>query len=302
MVNSSIIDALSALGEVTPMKSLADVHAEIGMVFGLEDQDLARRMARGIVSSCMESEVIGPYYEAIIELDTPDKERLFAIALRGTEANAWLADWIVGQLGDLSDAETRAAVEEFVARSDPREWFAVHSGMGATIEALALLVRSGLPLPEPTDPEAIGGAWHATQQIMMEAIARATGQESGQRSAAHAWELLTGPQRAVLASVLSNVRQGRSSLNDDGLDVFELVVTSMPPAAVDALAWSMEHLDALRPLGRFDHGLPNTIVELLDRFGDQRAAVTLRRFTEDPHVGAAAASAVRAIEARAAAR
>jgi hypothetical protein len=299
IVNGSIIDALSALGEVTPIKSLADIHTEIETVFAVEDQDLARRMARGIVSSCMESEVIGPYYEAITELDKTDKQRLFTMALRGTEADAWLADWIVGELGDLSDPETKAAVEKFVARSDPRGWFAVHSGMGAIIEALKLLVRDDVPLPEPTEPEAVGGAWHATQQIMMEAIARAAGRQPESRSAAQAWELLTGPQRAVLASILSNVHQGRSSLNGDGLDVFELVITSMPPAAVDTLVWSLEHLDALQSLGRFDHGLLDTIVELLGRFGDQRAAATLRRFTEQPAVGAAAASAVRAIEARA---
>ncbi len=73
----------------------------------------------------------------------------------------------------------------------------------------------------------------------------------------------------------------------------------MPRAGVDALIWSLEHPDQVRPLGRPDMDLRRDIIELLGRLGDPKTAEALRRFTGERDIGEAAATAIRAIEARA---
>lgn len=149
-LNSAIIDALSALGEITPARTLDDVVAEITAVLEMEDASLRAQMAYGIVSYQFETEALGPYYEAVCELSAAERERLLVLALKGSDSGCW-DHWILGEFKDLSSRDVRRAVTAYVARADPARWLSQQEGMAAVITALRLLVLDGAPLPEPAE-------------------------------------------------------------------------------------------------------------------------------------------------------
>jgi hypothetical protein len=93
LLNGSIIEALSALGDVTPARDLDDVNAEIATVLGMQHEPLGRKMAYGIVPAQFETEAIGPYFEAVQDLVACDRERLLAMALQDDETDG-LAIWL----------------------------------------------------------------------------------------------------------------------------------------------------------------------------------------------------------------
>lgn len=298
-LNGSIIEALSALGDITPMRSVDDITREIDTVLGMKGHPEGPKLAYGIVSSQFETEAIGPYYEAISELPNADRQRLLAMALVGCDAGAFYADYILNELDDLSDPDARAAVIAFVARAAPSDWLMAQSGMEAVVRALGLLLTAGLPLPEPEAGGSPDPAWRAAMTVILGALDDAAGGQVDRRSVDAAWAALTGPRRDTLASLLFNLhgipRFGRGDLPD----VQELVIANMPSVGVDVLVWSLEHPDRVRSLCRFDYGWRRRVVDVLARRGDRRAADVLRRLVNDPEIGEAAVAAVRAIETRA---
>lgn len=298
MLNSSIIEALSALGDLTPERDVDDITAEIHAVLRMQDDPLGARMAYGIVTSQFETDAIGPYYEAVHALSDRDRERLLAIALGGDDVGWLTIGWILGEIEDLADPYTRAAVINYVARANPSNWLSAQWGMQAVVRALRLLVDAGVPLPDAVDGGSTDPAWRASLTVIMGTLA-SVGDEPNDLQAQDApWVALLDEHRDVLASLLLNLRQMRN-LSDDAEDVHELVLAAMPAAGMDVLIWSLEHPDRTRSLCQHDHGVRDYVIDLLGRIGDRRAADVLRRFVDEPGLGEAAAAAVRAIETRA---
>ena len=298
-LNGSIIEALSALGDITPTRTVDDITGEIAAVLGMKDCPEGPKLAYGIVSNQFETEAIGPYHEAIYELPDTDRQRLLAMALAGCDAGAFYADYILNELDDLSDPVARTAVIAFVARAAPSNWLMAQSGMEAVVRALDLLSSAGLPLPEPEGGGSTDPAWRAAMNVIVGALDGTAGRHVDRRSVDAAWAALTGPRRDTLASLLFNLhgipRFGRRRVPH----VQELVIASMPNEGVDGLVWSLEHPDRVRSLCRFDYGWRRRVVDLLARLGDRRAADVLRRLVNDPEIGVAVGAAVRAIESRA---
>ena len=88
-LNGSIIDALSAFGEITPARTLDEVLAEIATVLEMEDASERARMAYGIISDQFETDALGPYYEAVCTPSAADRERLLVLALEGSGSGCW---------------------------------------------------------------------------------------------------------------------------------------------------------------------------------------------------------------------
>lgn len=295
-LNGSIIDALSALGEITPARTLDEVQAEIADVLAMEDESLRARMAYGIVACQFETDALGPYYEAVCELSAADRERLLVLALEGNDSGTWV-DWILGEFKDLSSPDVRRRVAAFVASADPERWPGQREGMAAVITALRLLAADGAGLPEPAEGGCTDPARRAALTIIMGTLTDIAGTASDAQAVADAWATLLGEQRDAFASFLSNLHGARVIDSDPG--VYERVLAAVPAEGVEVLIWSLEHHEQTRPLARWDHDLPGRIVEWLGQIGDRRAAEVLRRFTSEPGIGEAAAAAVRQIEARA---
>jgi hypothetical protein len=234
----------------------------------------------------------------VSELSAADRERLLALALTGSDAGSFYADWILSEFDDLDDPTTRAAVQDYVSRADPSNWYAPQSAMQGVVIALSLIAKADLPLPAPVNGGSADPAWRASMTVIMGALAERSGLPIDRREVEGAWAVLVGEHRDFLAGLLTILRS-LHRLHAEDHQVFELVLGAMPAAGVDALVWSVEHPDQVRSVSRVDLGLRNNLTDLLGRLGDGRAAEALRRFTDDPEIGEAAANAVRAIEARA---
>ena len=115
---------------------------------------------------------------------------------------------------------------------------------------------------------------------------------------ADAWDTLLGEERNRLASLLLHLRQMHGIRTAEPESVHELVLAAMPHDGLAVLVWSVEHLDEVRSLSRYDHDLARYLVNVLGQIGDRSAASALRRLANDPTVGQIAAVAVRTIEAR----
>jgi hypothetical protein len=299
ILNGSIVEALSALGDVTPARDVDDITAEIEIVLTLQQDPIGQKMAYGIVANQFECDAIGPYSEAIHALPDADRETLLAMALQGGDADSLFADWIPGQFDDLSNPVTRAAVVAYLARTEPSSWWSPQSRMGGLVAALRLLVADGAPLPDAVDGGNTDPAWRASMTVIMGALADAVGGTVDEQAVVASWKALVGEHRGALASLLSNLRHMHGTRSHEPGEVHELVVAAMPADGIDVLVWSLQHPDQVRSLCGHDLGLRSYVISMLGRLGDRRAADVLRRLADDPEDGEAAAVAVRSIETRA---
>jgi hypothetical protein len=294
MLNSAIIEAQAALGELEPVKDVADVTAEIAAVLASEDYEIASQMAYGIVGKQFETEIIGPYYEVVSGLAPDQRRRLLAMALDGSEGDGFWVGWIIDEFEDLEDVAVRAAVERFIAGTDPTAWFNPQGALEAVIGALRLLAQADRPLPGPANEGAADPAWRACLAVIAAACA---GGEAPQRLAA-SWPALLRDHSSVVASLLHALGSVIGMHVDDTAQIPAQVLASMPADGVDVLIWGLENPDLVQPLVGFDRDSRPYVVGTLGRIGDPRAADALRRFVDDPALGEAAELAVRAIENR----
>lgn len=289
MLNSARLEALGALGGVQPANTEEDIAAEIETTLSMKGDPLADKRAYGIISSQFESEIIGPYYEVVSSLPPEQRLQLLAMALDGCEYG-WTTDaFILDEIKDLTVPEVRDAVDRYVARFDPEESMMPQTAMQATMRAITLLARAGLPVPESSVGER-DPAW----QSAMEVMSAAAGEDD--ERLADAWKRFAAEHPDAVASFVGKLR-GIRRMNEGGA-LLERLEGAMPPAAVDALVDALEHPARVHSIGGRDFDLRRDIVAKLAEIGDQRAAEALRRFADDPEIGREAAEAVRAIEAR----
>jgi hypothetical protein len=291
MLNGAQLEALAALGGVQPVNTAEDIRAEIEATLSMKGNPLADRQAYGIFSAQFESEIIGPYYEVVSALPPDQRLQLLAMALDGCEYG-WMTDaYILEEIKDLAVPEVRDAVGRYVARFGHEESMSPQFSMQATMRAITLLTRAGIRVPESSAGER-DPAW----QDAMDLMSAAAGE--GDEVLAGAWERFAARHPGAVASFVGKLK-GVRRLNEDGALLLERLESSMPGVAVDALIDSLEYPERVQPVGGRDFDLRRDVVATLADVGGQRAAEVLRRFADDPEVGAAATEAVRAIESRA---
>lgn len=131
----------------------------------MKGDPLADKRAYGIISSQFESEIVGPYYEVVSTLPTEQRFQLLAMALDGCEYG-WTTDaFILDEIKDLTVPEVRDAVGRYVARFGPEECMSPLFSMQATMRAITLLARAGLPVPESSVGER-DPAWQSAMELM----------------------------------------------------------------------------------------------------------------------------------------
>lgn len=289
MLNSARLEALSALGSVQPANTEQDIAAEIAATLSMRGDALANKRAYGIVSSQFESDIVGPYYEVVSTLPPEQRLQLLAMALDGCEYG-WTTDtFILDEIKDLAVPEVRDAVSRYVARFNPDESFSPQEAMHATMRAITLLTRAGLPVPESS-----GGTRDPAWQSAMELMSAAAGNDDG--VFADMWERFAAEHHDSVASFVGKLK-GVRRMNEGGA-LLERLEGAMPQVAVDALVDALEHPARVHSIGGRDFDLRRDVVAKLAEVGDRRAAGVLRRFSDDPEIGREAAEAVRAIEAR----
>jgi len=289
MLNSLRLEVLGALGRVQPANTEEDIAAEIEATLSMKGDPLADKRAYGIISSQFESEIIGPYYEVVSTLPPEHRLQLLAMALDGCEYG-WTTDtFILDEIKDLTVPEVRDAVSRYVARFSPDECMSPQEATHATMRAITLLTRAGLPVPESSVGER-DPAW----QSAMELMGAAAGEDN--EVLAHAWERFAVEYPDAVASFVGKLK-GVRRMNEGGA-LLRRLEGAMPQAAVDALVDALEHPERIHSIGGRDFDLRRDIVAKLAEIGERRAAEALRRFADDPEIGREATEAVRAIEAR----
>jgi hypothetical protein len=282
---------MGALGGVQPANTEEDIAAEIKATLSMRGNPMADKLAYGIISNQFESEIVGPYYEVVSTLPPEHRLQLLAMALHGCEYG-WTTDtFILDEIKDLTVPEVRDAVSRYVARFNPDECMSPQEAMHATMRAITLLTRAGLPVPESSVGER-DPAW----QSAMELMGAAAGDDD--EALADAWEGFAVGHSDAVASFVGKLK-GVRRMNEGGA-LLERLEGAMPQVAVDALVDALEHPERVHSIGGRDFDLRPDIVAKLTEIGDQRAAEALRRFADDPEIGQAATEAVRAIEARSA--
>jgi hypothetical protein len=289
MLNSLRLEVLGALGRVRPANTEEDIAAEIEATLSMKGDPLADKRAYGIISSQFESEILGPYYEVVSTLPSEKRLQLLAMALDGCEYG-WTTDaFILDEIKDLTVPEVRDAVGRYVARFGPEECMSPHFSMQATMRAITLLTRAGLPVPESSVGER-DPAW----QSAMELMSAAAGEDD--EVLADGWERFAVDHPDAVASFVGKFTSVRRM--SEGGALLRRLEGAMPQGAVDALVNALEHPERIHSIGGRDFDLRRDIVAKLAEIGDRRAAEALRRFADDPEIGREATEAVRAIEAR----
>jgi hypothetical protein len=289
MLNSARLEALGALGGVQPANTKEDIAAEIEATLSMKGDPLADKRAYGIISSQFESEIVGPYYEVVSTLPPEKRLQLLAMALDGCEYG-WTTDaFILDEIKDLTVPEVREAVGRYVARFGPEECMSPHFSMQATMRAITLLARAGLPVPESSVGER-DPAW----QSAMELMSAAAGEDD--ELLADAWERFALEHPDSVASFVGKLTSVRRM--SEGGALLQRLEGAMPQAAIDALVDALEHPDRIHSIGGRDFHPRRDIVARLTEIGNRRAAEALRRFADDPEIGREATEAVRAIEGR----
>jgi hypothetical protein len=291
--SSGVVEALSAFGVLEPAHDLDDLTERIREILTKPDDRLHRQLAYSAIAGQFESEVVGPYYEAIEHLSERDRHSLFVMALYGGEVDGIAMDWLLEQFDDVSDPTTRLALVAYVGRVNPKEWFSAQRGMASFVRAVQLLTAAGVELPEPIS-DSVGSPWPASVELIRAAMVT----DETDVAINNAWGAMLVTHPNAIASLLSSLWSARA-LEPQPREVHDRILNTMPDGGVRALAVAVEHPDTLESLLRWDRGTREHAVELLGRVGDRSVTDVLRRLVDDPAVGQAAAAAVRSIEARA---
>lgn len=291
--SSGVAEALSALGALDPAHDLDDLTERIHEILTRPEDQIHRQLAYSAVACQFESDVVGPYYEAIGLLSDRDRHSLCVMALHGGETDGIAMGWLLEQFDEVSDPETRSALLAYVARADPKKWISVQRGMASFVRSVHLLTAAGIELPEPIS-DSIEPAWQASVALIRSAMVAG----DGKAAMNDAWGTLLATHPNAIASLLFNLWSARA-LERRPSEVHDRILTVMPDSGLEALAMAVERPGSLQSLVRWERGVREHAVELLARVGDRSVTGVLRRHADDPVVGRAAAAAVRSIEARA---
>jgi hypothetical protein len=290
MLSSAVVEALAVLGELEPIRDRDDIGEEIARVLAAPHDPLACQLAAGIVSNQFENDVVGPYYEAVSELAPDDRQRLLTMALTVDGFDGFNAAWIVNELEDLSDAYTRATVENCLASANPEKWFMPHEGMEATVAALGLLARANRPLPKSSAGGSTDPGWRAGLLLLLAAQADDRSRLDG------AWTTMLEDHRHLLPGLLASAHRTHHLDRGRNVELHSKLMDSMPDDAIPALLEAIASPEALRPLCRHDGDVRGYLIDLMARLGEPRATPVLRRLADDRTYGSRAATAVRVIE------
>lgn len=293
-LGSAVVEALAALGGIEPTTTVDDLLAQLRVTLSRPDDPLHCRLAAGSISSQFEEQdVVGPWYAAIEALAEDERALLFAMALRGCQADEIHVGWLLEQLDGLEEPRLRTAMLDFVGRIDPHAWHSKQWGTASTIRAVKLIAEAGLPRPTTQAAEQ-RSAWECFLDVLYALFAA-----DDDASKRHAGELLDEHEE-VVADLLAHLGSARIAMVDGDDHLEAALVDALGSGLVAALIRSLEHPERLRSPFRFiwEDDRARRTVETLGRIGNGRTADVLRRFADDRSVGPAAVAAVREIEAR----
>jgi hypothetical protein len=191
MLSSILVEALGACDALEPMNTLDQIRAEIEAVLAEPDNPLAWSMASGIYYRQFEEEdVVGPYFEAVAELDDRRKLQLCVMAARA--GREWQPGWVLREIADRADMIDGAGREVLrAAATTVADGLMPQEAVQAHLEGLRGWARIADALPDPVGSDGDIGrrAWRLVDELIfrLERGDPATGEE-----AARCWQELLG--------------------------------------------------------------------------------------------------------------
>ena len=213
MLSSILVEALAACDAIEPMSTLDQIRAQIEAVLAEPDNPLAWSMAASIFYSQFEQEdVVGPYFEAVAELDDRPKLQLCVMARRAELSDNFAAQpgWLLREIADraeMTDEAGREVLRE-AATTVADSWMPQET-VHAHLEGLRGWARIAEALPDPggSDSDIGRRTWRLVDELIfrLDRDDPATGDE-----AARCWQELLGRCAPAAIDVLFMIRSAHA--------------------------------------------------------------------------------------------
>jgi hypothetical protein len=301
-LSSMVVEALAACDAIEPMRTLDQIRAQIDAVLAQPDSPDAWALASGIYYGQFEREnIVGPYGEAIAELDDRRKLQLCVMAARAGSRELQ-PGWVLREIADraeLTDDAGREVLREAASTIITDSVFPVDAVL-AHLEGLRGWARIADRLPGPSDSDGDVGqrAWRLVDELIfgLERDEPLTGDE-----AARCWQELCGPCASAAVGALSMVQDASvfGSYLHQRSQPYDRLAEAYPDQLRALLQWGLPNRDRLAPTaGGWAGELSRYMMGELGRVGDLATVTLLHAYLPDPEFGPLAVDAIRRIERR----
>jgi hypothetical protein len=303
-LQSLFIETLAAYDGIEPARTLAAIHDELEEVLSRPDDPDAQRRAYHLFSAQFEDEsVLGPYSEAIGELEQERYYQFCLMAAQQIPPYSICGDILLRTLGEKLSPHNRLAVEAVrrYATSIDLDSPVMHEAVAVHMEALYAWSTISDQLPQPSqsdDPGPAARAWRLVDSLLLAAFIRHT--EPVVHEAI--WdELKTIP--TVTAEVFYHLARCRlAGMMSSNPPVLAHIREAFPNQLRELLLIALtrrHHAEPVISRGIFSlTERDRFIIDALGQVGDAEVAAVLRRYLTEAELGRSAVTAIRAIEAR----
>jgi hypothetical protein len=299
-LSSTLVEALAACDAMEPINSLESIREDIAAVLAAPDEPAAWAAASGIFYAQFEPEdILGPFAEAVSELDDAAALRLYTMAARDG-APTFSREWLLREVADRAAIADEAAtgVLREAASTVPTGWQA-HYAVRAHVEGLRGWAVLSDQLPDAQPAEGIvARAWRLVDQFVF-AVFRDE-REGGQQEAAGWGELLDLCAPAAVDVLYRLCSADAAMYRAGAVRVHGELVERFPVQVRQLMEWGLANRDSvMSQFQDFDeHARSKYVVDVLAVVGDQETISMLQHYVLDPELGSAAVEAVRRLERR----
>lgn len=296
-LSTQLVDTLAIYGEIKSERTVEDILVEIRATLSSPHDPTSPGRALGVIASMFEAQdIVGPYYEAVENLEDQDRQLLYALAL-GAEHSLFHLSFVVGGLvdGPTLDQPVAIAAMERLATETPPESYMPQESVSGHLEALRgwhrISPHRSLPDVDQAGTER-DRAWRLFDWIL---IACLSGTADTHLTRSY-WDELIHERSAAGIRVLMEIKRGAVLLKWAPYDLLVRTFESRVRALLET---------GLRPGSRlvrqrvsiYDDPLVYVIRQLAT-IGDETSAELLRHLRDDNDVGREATAAIRSIEDR----
>lgn len=302
-LQNSLIEVLSAFGEIDRGVKPEDLREEIRDVLAHSDTSEARQAAAGIVSNQFEDEnIVGPYWEAIAGLTSTEKVRLLTMAANGSDITmSMFLDWTLDELsalvptGDPSlDRMSKATFGAFL-NGPPSDSVMPTEAANACLAAIRGWAKFDNALPPATDElNDEERSWRLVAGLLL-----GLERDDAVVDPGETWRLLHQDRRTTIVTLSTLEGAAYRSAFKERRPALHHLYEAYTAELRHLLEWALDHLESVptqhvRRRGGPDH----FVIRALGHVGDLGTAERLRIHTLDPDAGTTAVAAIRYIHQR----
>ena len=297
---NALIEVLAAYELLPGGPPVAIIEEEIRAVLEMADSEESWRSARTIVNlQAEDTRIVGPYTEAIDNLDPNERARLLLMAARSSPADGIETDWILGELArtDLANPAVRDLFISFLRTADPSTWHGAQLGIRSCTQALRACARFCAEPPFHPEGSRELCAWTTVAQLCFWIERKHLGADAPAKVRDALWSALVGDLRVAAGAVFHELKSAETGVR---VDIHEQLVHEHPRELRDLLQWSIAHRDQLTTCfhSRDEAERDRYFLDTLGRVGNAATAALLRDYVNDAVLAEPAARAIRAIELR----